>query len=191
MTGSSDGYVRAVQILPTKLLGVVADHGDWPVERIAVGGGTGQLTIDTEDTGEDDEDGLGGIGTVPSQASRDTPGPGHQNDDDSVSSRRWWVGSVGHEDGLRLTNLMGFFRDGQNSQTGVLGVENDSDVEDGSPEFKPGIELEIPEGEDKAERKKDVHGKRKRKERKEPVEVKKKGKKNGIVVEDASFFEGL
>lgn len=36
LTGSSDGLLRAVQILPTKLLGVVADHGEFPIERIAV-----------------------------------------------------------------------------------------------------------------------------------------------------------
>lgn len=34
LTGSSDGLVRVVQILPNKLLGVVADHGGMPVERI-------------------------------------------------------------------------------------------------------------------------------------------------------------
>ena len=33
-TGSSDGLLRLVQIHPNKLLGVVADHGDFPVERI-------------------------------------------------------------------------------------------------------------------------------------------------------------
>lgn len=35
LTGSSDGLVRVVQILPHKLLGIVADHGGMPVERIA------------------------------------------------------------------------------------------------------------------------------------------------------------
>lgn len=34
LTGSSDGLVRVVQVLPHKLLGVVADHGGLPVERI-------------------------------------------------------------------------------------------------------------------------------------------------------------
>ncbi|KAF8336578.1 WD40 repeat-like protein, partial [Cantharellus anzutake] len=33
-TGSSDGMVRLVQILPTKVLGVIADHEEFPVERI-------------------------------------------------------------------------------------------------------------------------------------------------------------
>lgn len=35
-TGSSDGMIRLVQILPSKLLGVVADHGEYPVERLAL-----------------------------------------------------------------------------------------------------------------------------------------------------------
>lgn len=35
LTGSSDGLVRVVQILPHKLLGIVADHGGMPVERIS------------------------------------------------------------------------------------------------------------------------------------------------------------
>lgn len=38
MTGSSDGFVRAVKILPTKLYGVVVDHGEWGIERMAVRG---------------------------------------------------------------------------------------------------------------------------------------------------------
>jgi hypothetical protein len=59
LTGSSDGLLRAVQIYPTKLLGVVADHGEFPVERIAV----------------------------------DRGGEGR------------WVGSVGHEEVLRMTDL--------------------------------------------------------------------------------------
>ncbi|KAG8906967.1 WD repeat-containing protein jip5 [Tulasnella sp. 403] len=35
-TGSSDGLVRLVQVMPNRLLGVVADHDDMPVERLAV-----------------------------------------------------------------------------------------------------------------------------------------------------------
>ncbi|KZO94709.1 WD40 repeat-like protein [Calocera viscosa TUFC12733] len=33
-TGSSDGLIRFVQLHPTKFLGVVADHGEFPVERL-------------------------------------------------------------------------------------------------------------------------------------------------------------
>ena len=34
LTGSSDGFIRAVEILPTKFLGIIADHGEFPIERI-------------------------------------------------------------------------------------------------------------------------------------------------------------
>ncbi|KAF8583453.1 WD40 repeat-like protein [Ramaria rubella] len=34
LTGSSDGFIRAVEILPTKFLGIIADHGDFPIERL-------------------------------------------------------------------------------------------------------------------------------------------------------------
>lgn len=34
LTGSADGFIRAVEILPTKFLGVIADHGEFPIERI-------------------------------------------------------------------------------------------------------------------------------------------------------------
>ncbi len=33
-TGSSDGLIRIVQILPHKLLGIIGDHDEFPVERI-------------------------------------------------------------------------------------------------------------------------------------------------------------
>jgi WD repeat-containing protein 55 len=43
LTGSSDGLLRAVQIFPTKLLGAVADHGAFPIERVRVDmGGQGR-----------------------------------------------------------------------------------------------------------------------------------------------------
>lgn len=34
LTGSSDGLIRTVQIFPTKFLGVIADHGEFPIERL-------------------------------------------------------------------------------------------------------------------------------------------------------------
>ena len=63
LTGSSDGLLRAVQLFPTKLLGVVVDHGSFPIKRIAI----------------------------------DRGGEGH------------WVGSVGHDEKLRLTDLREVF----------------------------------------------------------------------------------
>eukprot|EP00976_Prorocentrum_cordatum_P050352 1016422-Prorocentrum_minimum.AAC.1 len=35
-TGSSDGIIRLVQILPNKLMGVVGEHMDCPIERLAI-----------------------------------------------------------------------------------------------------------------------------------------------------------
>lgn len=188
-----------MQILPTKLLGIVTDHGDWPVERIAVGSGAAQLSIDTEEGNEDDEE-WHGIGTAGRQTSGGAARVDGDGNDDSASPGRWWVGSVGHEDGLRLTDLMRFFRDGGNAETSAMGVENDSDVEDDNPEEsagegdeKPGIEVDVQETEDEVEEER-VHGpvKRKRKQERDPVETKKKkGKKNAVVVEDTSFFGDL
>ncbi|KAI5121586.1 hypothetical protein M0805_009457 [Coniferiporia weirii] len=65
LTGSSDGLLRAVQLFPTKLLGVVADHGAFPIERVAV-----------------DREGEG-----------------------------VWVGSVGHDEVVRMTDLREVFGD--------------------------------------------------------------------------------
>ena len=36
ITGASDGLLRIVQIQPNKLLGVVGEHEDFPIERIAL-----------------------------------------------------------------------------------------------------------------------------------------------------------
>ena len=36
LTGSSDGIVRVIGVLPNKMLGVVGEHGDMPVERMAL-----------------------------------------------------------------------------------------------------------------------------------------------------------
>ncbi|KAI0028061.1 WD40 repeat-like protein [Vararia minispora EC-137] len=65
LTGSSDGLLRAVELFPTRLIGVIADHGEFPIERIAI----------------------------------DRAGEGH------------WVGSVGHDEVLRMTDLREVFED--------------------------------------------------------------------------------
>lgn len=81
LTGSSDGLLRAVQLFPTKLLGVVADHGEFPIERIAV----------------------------------DMGGEGH------------WVGSVGHDEVLRLTDLREVLEDEVEGEELEAEDESDSD----------------------------------------------------------------
>jgi hypothetical protein len=94
LTGSSDGLVRAVQLYPTKLLGVVADHGQFPVERLAVD--------------------MGGQGR--------------------------WVGSAGHEEGLKMTDLREVFEDEE-------GADGEDDSEESGGEEIDGDE----EGEDEEE----------------------------------------
>jgi hypothetical protein len=198
LTGSSDGYVRAVQILPTKLLGVVADHGEWPIERISIGGGHGQLSIDTEDSR--------------STKIRDKSMDEGRNQAFGANDiqRRWWVGSVGHEEVLRLTDLEGFFRDNENNQDGKgsLGVDTtgsseDSDIEeceeneeqgDGLPEKTSMVANTVSEDDDnvESEQESDVPQPKKRKRQIEEsmVATKKKKKKNVVAVE-RSFFDEL
>ncbi|KAJ3529736.1 hypothetical protein NMY22_g8874 [Coprinellus aureogranulatus] len=124
LTGSSDGYVRAVQILPTKLLGVVADHGEFPVERIAVGeGAEGNSEQDTEEETSHDTK------VKPSvDADEDA-----ENEDNLSREKKWWVGSVGHDDVLRLTDLEGFFRESAKDDQELEADDDDedSDLDDG------------------------------------------------------------
>ncbi|KAF9476091.1 WD40 repeat-like protein [Pholiota conissans] len=139
LTGSSDGYVRAVQILPTKLIGVVADHGEWPIERISIGGGHGQLSIERAETSADK--------VYSSKIGNQTD----ENHQDAEYQRRWWVGSVGHEDVLRMSDLEGFFRDnegGEAAAKGALGVDvsggEDSDIDDDDEQEDVSQELPNP-----------------------------------------------
>ncbi|KIY49805.1 WD40 repeat-like protein [Fistulina hepatica ATCC 64428] len=103
LTGSSDGFVRAVQVLPTKLHGVVADHGDWPVERIAVGTAeTSEMNVEKRRT------------PLPKAGGKQVTKEGDSDDDDDCdgdaqpSCLQTWIGSVGH-DVLKLTDLEAFF----------------------------------------------------------------------------------
>ncbi|KAF4612661.1 hypothetical protein D9613_011731 [Agrocybe pediades] len=200
LTGSSDGYVRAVQILPTKLLGVVADHGEWPIERISIGSGQQGLTIDQPESG-------------PSTAN---VGSKKEEDEDNEPrfQRKWWVGSVGHEDVLRMTDLEGFFRDneGDENEKGALGVQvsdedsdsGGSDGDDAEHEVDDKDAEEEAEGEgdrededensddENSDEESDVPQQKKRKRKPEPESkiVPKKRNKNTVVAEP-SFFDDL
>ncbi|KAF9011863.1 WD40-repeat-containing domain protein [Cyathus striatus] len=190
LTGSSDGYVRAVEILPTKLLGVVADHGEWPVERIAVGSGVGQLTI------EDNASKKGN--RVANTRNEDYDA---NKEEKASHQRKWWVGSVGHEDVLRMSDLEGFFRDGDqdegDKQQGSLGVDgqrdDSEDVENVSGEEMLVAQVEeipaVKEADSDSDSDTPHAKKRKRKPEKEPVVLKKKGKK--AVEIDKTFFDDL
>jgi hypothetical protein len=122
-----------VQILPTKLLGVVADHGEFPVERIAVGEGEGSPA--DEDTAKDTK--------VKAALNADEDA----EEEEALSrGKRWWVGSVGHDDILRLTDLEGFFKESAKDEE-LDADEDDADSEVDDEEFL-GIEEKAEVAED-------------------------------------------
>lgn len=145
-----------MQLFPTKLLGVVADHGSFPIERIVV----------------------------------DQNGEGR------------WIGSAGHEDTLKMTDLKDVFEDedgdgdqGLDPPTPAGEFRPDKDDlgnedqahSDGTPEV-----LEAERGDESQDSDSDApkEKKRKRKGGKDSLVGKKKKGRNEI---DAgpSFFSGL
>ena len=171
LTGSSDGLVRAVQILPTKLCGVVVDHGDWPIERIAVGDGLSQLVIDDpeEDNGKSSKIGS----TVDAK----------QDEDPLRPHRRWWLGSVGHDEVLRLTDLREFFHDIKGGGSEDLGVALSDDGSSHNSESKADHPEVINPGANTSDHVK------KRKRRMEDPPAKKRGKRNVMEAEESFFDE--
>jgi hypothetical protein len=172
LTGSSDGLVRAVRILPTKLHGVVVDHGDWPIERIATGAGVSQLTIDLEETNKATKIGS----TLTPNHGEDLPYP----------HTRWWVGSVGHDEVFRLTDLGEFFHEKDEGEDIDLDevCRDEDDISLHNSDKNPNEEhTSIEEcGVDQA--------KKRKRQTEEPSTSKKKGKRNAVVVE-RSFFDGI
>jgi hypothetical protein len=138
------------QLLPTKLLGIVTDHGDYPVERIVI----------------------------------DRAGEGR------------WVGSVGHEDVLKLTDLKEIFEDEDEDD-----VEGEASEDVDAENEQPGVA--VPELVEEKKKVKDSdsdepepeggHGpkKRKKKQTKDPLAKKREKKARNQIVTDPSFFSGL
>lgn len=184
LTGSSDGLLRAVQLLPTKLLGVIADHGDFPIERIAV----------------------------------DRGGEGR------------WVGSAGHEEVLKLTDLKEVFEDdeeededeenGADEDDGTLRVEADvdedeggdsdeeaevektskrkqleedidSDAEDEDEDQGDAVEVEADEDGDSSDEEAFKESRKRKKPEKDPLQATKRKKGRNEIVTDSSFFADL
>jgi hypothetical protein len=148
-----------VQLFPTKLLGVVADHGSFPIERIAVD--------------------LGGEGR--------------------------WVGSAGHDDTLKMTDLRAVFED-EEGEEAVDESENvqiiqASDIDPQEPDGAV-VETQAPpdgiegviEASDSDEDTRDSHSlkekKRKSKSSKNALAGRSKKARNQIDT-DPSFFKGL
>jgi hypothetical protein len=135
LTGSSDGLVRAVQLFPTNLVGVVTDHGDFPVERIAV----------------------------------------------ELAGQGRWVGSVGHDEILKLTDLKVVFDGGDVEESEGSEVESKITAEKigffgGSKEPQPADHA-------------DASKKRKRKHDKDMLGKRKNGGREADI--DRSFFSEL
>ncbi|KAJ7031656.1 WD40-repeat-containing domain protein [Mycena alexandri] len=202
LTGSADGLVRAVQVLPTRLIGVVADHGDLPVERLAVGGGAGVLTPGDENKSED-KDGSVGKGKGKAKAGSDDEDEDEEADEATGrEAGRWWVGSAGHDEVLRLTDLEAFFRDpSSGAGEGEASEDGDQDAEGGGDDEREetGKDNEDDNEDEKEQPEEDSDGddsdapearKRKRKPEKDPLVVRRKKGKNEVDVQGA-FFDGL
>ncbi|KAJ7779571.1 WD40-repeat-containing domain protein [Mycena olivaceomarginata] len=205
LTGSSDGLVRAVQVLPTRLVGVVADHGELPIERLAVGGGIGRLSLEE---GNNDEKEGGKVGKGKGKGKAESDDEDDENSDAKegagTGAGRWWVASAGHDEVLRLTDLEAFFRD---PSTGEEQEDASEDGEMGGDRGESEDADEVAEGkvgnadvEEKQDSEADSDGedsdaptakKRKRKPEKDPLVVRRKKGKNEVDVDDGAFFDGL
>ncbi len=191
LTGSSDGIVRAVQVFPTKLLGVVADHGEWPIEKVVVGEGISCLTLDDVEE---------------SSPSAGKKGDTEENDEDEEQDRdgHWWLGSVGHDETLKLTNLRHFFRPGRVNveetdaeSSGAIpqdvsaeSDESDRDEEEDVSAQAASVKTSSDDDDSDSPEPEPIAKKRKQKPEKNPLAVKRKKGKNTVDV-DGQFFDEL
>ncbi|KAK7050019.1 hypothetical protein VNI00_005450 [Paramarasmius palmivorus] len=197
LTGSSDGFLRAVHIFPTKLGGIVADHGDWPVERIAVSSGIAPPSLEA---GEEQESGDNSSGRSVHKR-RSSLVADSEEDDETQStavSGTWWAGSVGHDEFLKLTDIGQFFSqanalqdddDGDSSNRGEESADEDGpEGIDQANEPSAGADDQAKDSDDDLAEGEGGH-KRKRKNR-DPMAVKRKKGRNEVEVQ-GSFFDEL
>ena len=147
LTGSSDGLIRVVQLLPTKLIGIATDHGDYPVERIII----------------------------------DRAGEGR------------WIGSAGHEDVLKLTDLKDIFEDEDWGDAEGEDIDGENEHDDAAlPQLVEEEKKKIKDSDsDEPEPEEHKSKKRKKKQIKDPLAGKREKKGRNQVVADPSFFSGL
>ena len=142
--------IRAIGLFPTKLIGVVAEHGSYPVERMAV----------------------------------DRGGQGR------------WLGSVGHDDKLRMTDLELVFEIEETNQgddavsESAVGEEDNISIGKSSTPLESGNLVEAAVDSDSEAEIAPRDKKRKRKGAKGALNVSKKKGRNEVDA-DASFFTGL
>jgi hypothetical protein len=147
--------LRVIELLPTRLVGVIADHGDFPIERIGI----------------------------------DRAGEGR------------WVGSVGHDEALRLTDLREVLED--EDESGAQAEDEDGEGDASSDEEgegpPPGFPLvksatadEEGGGEQESGDESDAPKPRKRRKKdKGDLEGRRQKKGRNAVEVDPSFFSGL
>ncbi|EKM57078.1 uncharacterized protein PHACADRAFT_27815 [Phanerochaete carnosa HHB-10118-sp] len=168
LTGSSDGFLRAVQILPTKLLGVVADHGTFPVERIAVDRrGEGRWIASS---GHDEVLKLTDLREV-------------FEDDGDEEDNEGEGGEDGEEDG----EVEAQSNDAEEEEEAETQGEKGKKVSDSEEEPEAGLQVAEDSSDDEAFKEK----KRKRKKEKDPFRAAKKTKGKNEIEADASFFADL
>jgi WD repeat-containing protein 55 len=155
LTGSSDGLLRVIELLPTRLVGVIADHGDFPIERIAI----------------------------------DRGGEGR------------WIGSVGHDEVLRMTDLREVLEDEDaraeaeaEDEDGEKRDGSDSETNSGAAEKDRGGDGDLEKADEKTSGDESNAPKPRKRRKKEKGDLKgkssKRGRRNQVDV-DPSFFSGL
>ncbi len=144
--------MRVIELLPTRLVGVIADHGDFPVERIAI----------------------------------DRAGEGR------------WVGSVGHDEVLRLTDLREVLEDEDEGDTKVDDDDREGDAsgDDKDGGTQPDLSLAKSgsgSGEEQESGDESDVAKARKRQRKDKGDLKGQPQKRGRnqVDVDPTFFSGL
>ena len=121
--------------------------------------------------------------------------------DETEKQQKWWVGSVGHDDTLRMTDLEGFFREAEQAETALTSDvredDSDTEVDEKLEESQEKAEITVSdnskqhEGESSEESDIPQPKKRKRKGEKDSLNTMKKHKGKKSIAVDRSFFDDL
>ncbi|KAI0686325.1 WD repeat-containing protein JIP5 [Cytidiella melzeri] len=176
LTGSSDGLVRVVEIMPSKLVGVVADHGEFPVERVKVDmGGEGNWVASV---GHEEVLKLTDLREV--FEDEDDPDEGKE-DSAEEHERRASLDEDAKENGAALTTKTARASDADSDESS----EEDEDADDDPEEVVAGAGGSDADSDTVTERRK-----RKKKDH-DPFKASKKSKGRNELEADSTFFADL